>query len=538
MKRLIHRTRPLSLLLALSLAACAPATTSAPTSSAPEVAQPTRARLIIADMFVPDILDGQQSGGGYPLSHELISQPLLRYDPETTSFVPDLVESFSVSADGKTMTVRLPAGYTYANGDALDAQALADTINRYVAVSPYSFDYDGLQEVRVVDATTAEIVNAIGFNVMYPAFITSFGASWNVAAAAAAGDEAFAANPVASGPFQIKTPWAPGQDLELSRNDRYSTRMPFVQNKGPVHLEEVLVRFITDGQTRANELEAGSVDIAAGLPASAARAMEGDPRYQIIKTVLPGMTGIALNTSRAPFDDLNVRKAIALAMLGEELEVALNGNMTAEYGFVTPDMIAYDPAAQAYAQANYGFDAEAASELLAEAGWSDTDGDGIVDKDGAPFSVEFLVDSGSIIETDAAPVVQAQLKAAGIDIRIAQHDMTYILDTMGAGDFDLGFSGYIWVDPDILTYRFTEGASPSQFAPAELADMLNVAREAADLSARTAAYLDIQKYLLDQMPVVPLMSENLYIGARAWVRGLVLTAPGRLVLSDVTIVEP
>jgi peptide/nickel transport system substrate-binding protein len=525
MKRL--NVLSLFLLIVLLVTACAPKADSG--------GEATRTKLIIADMFTPDILDGQQSFGGYPLSHELISQPLLRYDSAAGIFVPDLVESFTISADGTTMIMKLPAGYQYSNGDAIDAQALADAINRFAAISPYNFDYGGLQATNVKDAVTLEVVNEIGFNVMFPDFISSFGAPWNVSAATAIGDEAFASNPVASGPFKIKTPWVPGQDLELVRNDSYKTNMPFVENKGAPHLEEVLVRFIADGQTRANELEAGTVDIVFGLPASTAKKMEGNPDFVIFKNPLPGQTAISMNNSVAPFDDINVRKAVAMALNREELETALNGNMTAEYGFVNSSMIAYDPAAQEFSKTLYPFDVQAAKKLLAESGWEDSNGDGIVEKDGEPFNVEFLVDSGSVMETDAAPVVQAQLKAIGIDIKISQHDLGYIYDTMIAGDYQMGFSGYIWVDPDILTYRFTEGSSPSQFVTDELTGLLDAARAIPDAKERTAAYLEIQKYLLENVPMIPLMSENNYIGARSWVKGLVFI-PFPL-LNDVTIVE-
>ncbi|MDW8325589.1 MAG: ABC transporter substrate-binding protein [Anaerolineales bacterium] len=521
---------PLVLLIALFVAACAPQPDS--------ISAPTRTRLIIADQFIPDILDGQQSQGGYPLSHELISQPLIRYDAQTGTFVPDLLESFTLSPDGKTLTMKLPAGYKYANGDALDAQALVDAINRYAAISPYKFDYDGMQSVTALDATTVQVVNEIGLNVMFPTLMSSFGAPWNVSVARSVGDEAFAANPVASGPFKIKTPWTPGQDLELVRNDYYKTNMPFVQNKSAPYLEKVLVRFIADGQTRANELEAGSVDIVFGLPASTAKKMESDPAYQIFKRVLPGQTAISMNTAAAPFDDLNVRKAIAMALNREQLEAALSGNMTAEYAFINASMIAYDPAAQEYAKSLYPFNVEAARKLLAASGWVDADGDGIVEKNGKPFRVEFLVDSGAVMEVDAAPVVQAQLKAIGIDIQIALHDLAYNYDAMIAGNYQMGFSGYIWVDPDILTYRFTEGASPSQFVTPELTAMLDAARAIPNSKERSAAYLGIQKYLLDNVPMIPLMSENLYIGARSWVKGIYIVSPYNLILNDVRIEQP
>lgn len=507
-------------------------------TTAPAFAQEaTRTHLVIADQFVPDILDGQQSTAGYPLSHELISQPLVRYDAATGVFVPDLLESFAISEDGLTMTMVLPEGRSYSNGNPLDAAALKAAMERYVAVSPYAFDYDGMGEIRVIDARTIEVDNAIGFNVMLPAFMTSFGAPWDVSVAAEVGDAAFASNPVASGPFMIDTPWTPGLDLELVRNDSYRTAMPMVENRGPAHLERVTTRFIADPQTRANELEAGSVDIVFGLPGAALRYMADDPAYQILSVPLPGQTGLTFNTARAPFDDPALRQALALAMDRDQMVLALEGAAAAEWAFVTSAMIAHSPDAAAHMQSLYPFDPAAAQAALAALGWTDDDGDGVVSRDGTPLSVELLIDSSSAISTGVAPVIQAQLAAVGVEAQIAMVDGAAHYDTMDAGNYDLSLSGYIWVDPDILTYRFTEGSAPSQYAPPELAAALDSARGVADPAARTAAYLDIQKGLMDDLPMVPLLSEMLLIGARSWVQGIEIVAPDRLILNDVMIVE-
>lgn len=524
-------TRPATSTLAICSALAAALVT------APALAQDaTRTSIIIATQNVPDILDGQVSTAGYPLSHELISQPLVRFDTGAGQFVPDLLEAFSISEDGMTMTMILPEGLTYSSGNVLDAAALKAAMERYVEVSPYAFDYDGMTEIRVVDDLTLEVDNEIGFNVMLPAFMTSFGAPWDVAAAAEAG-EAFSANPVANGPFRIAQDWTPGLDLELVRFDGYRTSMPMVENRGPAHLEQVTVRFITDALTRANELEAGTVDVVAGLPASALRFMSDDPDYQIISVPLPQMTGLAFNTARAPFDDVALRRALAHAVDRDQLALALEGAANAEWAFVTSTMIAHSPAAADVMKTMYPTDTEAAKAALAAAGWTDTNGDGTVDKDGSELSVELLIDSGSAVETGAAPVLQAQLRAVGVDVRIAMVDGTTLADTMDTGNYDFGLSGYSWADPDILTYRFTEGASPSQYAPEELASALDAARGIADPAERAAAYLEIQTSIMEDAPIVPLLSEVLLIGARSWVQGLQVVAPDRLVLNDVMIVE-
>jgi len=200
-------------------------------------------------------------------------------------------------------------------------------------------------------------------------------------------------------------------------------------------------------------------------------------------------------------------------------------------------MIGYTEAARDYIADLYPTDVTAAQALLAEAGWIDSDNDGVLDKDGAPLAAELLIDSGSALATGAAPVIQAQLKAMGMDLSIAQVDLTTQYEILDTGDYDASISGYIWSDPDILTYRFATGSSQSGYVTEAMDAALTEARSIADPQARAAAYLEIQKMLMDDVPSIPLMSETLIIGMRSWVQGAQVLAPDRLILNDVMIVE-
>ncbi len=155
----------------------------------------------------------------------------MRFDSESGEFVPDLLESFSISDDGMTMTLVLPEGLSFTSGNPLDAAALKASIERYVEVSPYAFDYDGMTEIRVIDDRTLEIDNEIGFNVMLPVFITSFGAPYDTLMAEEMGD-AFLANPVSVGLFRIASHGCPAWTSSLSASTTIAPTCPWSPIRG------------------------------------------------------------------------------------------------------------------------------------------------------------------------------------------------------------------------------------------------------------------------------------------------------------------
>lgn len=530
------------LLFTLLLTACVapPAPqASSPASEESEAAPAaqTRTRLIVAGPFMTEILDAQQSFEGGLLTVEQIGQALIRIDSETSELIPDLAESWSFSEDNLKITVTLPEGAVYSNGDPLDAQAVADALLRNKEVSPYASDFEALSDVAVVDATTFEMI----FSDPPAAFLTvlnsSFGGPWNVAAAQEMGNEAFAVAPVASGPLVVKD-FSPGSELLLARNENYRTNIPFVENKGPLHLEEVLARVIPEDLTLAGELETGAVDLVFNAPASAIERLRANPEITVIERRLPGVRALAMNLEHPFFSDLLVRQAIAKAVDRESLVKVLSGAAPI-HAFITPGMVAYSPETEVYAQGLHPHDVAAAQALMAEAGWSDSNGDGIVEKDGEPFAVEFLIASDAVDEQQASQILQNQLRAIGIDVQISQQDRGYAFEAKSAGDYEMGFENYGWPDPDILSVVF--GAPfwnfPQYENPALIEEMV-AARYMMNAAERTAAYATIQQTLLDDVVEIPLWQGTTYAAVRNAVQGLIVTGDGKIFLNDVRIVEP
>lgn len=529
-----------ALALVLVLAGCVPppapvAGGAAGESAAGAAAEPARTRLIVGVRALPTILDAQQSFEGSIMAIEQIGQPLIRIDNATNELIPDFVESWVFAEDGLSMIFNLPAGAVYSNGDPLDAQAVKDALLRNKEVSPYASDFEALTEINVVDATTVELL----FSAPPPAFLTvlnsSFGGPWNVAQAQAVGNEAFAVAPIASGPFAVKE-FIPDSELLLVRNENYSTNLPLVENKGPVHLTEMLVREIPEEMTMTAELEAGTIDVLENAPAATIDRLRNSSEITVIESRQPGIIGLVANLNQPFFADLQVRQAIAKAVNRDELVKVVIGAVPV-HAFITQGMVAYSAEMESYGQELHAHDIAAAQALMAEAGWTDSDGDGIVEKDGTPFAVELLISTNAADQEQAGQVLQSQLKEIGIDIQIVKQDTNLLWELKGAGEFDLGFEVYGWPDPDILSLVF--GApwwNSSKYDNPEMLEQLIAARNILDTGERTAAYAAIQKTLLDDVVEVPLWQRTRYLAVRNSVKGLITNGP-HVLLNDVTIDE-
>lgn len=537
MRRTIQFWIALLVLASLATACVAPVAAPQTGAAAEPASTATRTQLIVAEAVAPDMLDLQQGYGGDRISTEQIGQPLVRIDSATNQLIPDLAESWQFSEDGKTLTIKLPAGAVYSNGDPLNAQALKDAWTRYKTISPFAVDLDALTDMKVVDETTMDAIFSDPPAALLVALSTAFTAPWDAAEATKVGNEAFANAPVASGPFKVKE-FVPNSELTLVRNDSYQTSLPLVQNKGPLHLEEVHVRYIPEPATIASELEAGNVDLVATLPPSAVDRFRSNPDIQLYEINQPGYRGLVMNLQRPQFADLAVRQAIAKTVNRDEIVKALGNTAAPVYAFINSAMVAYSADSESYAEKLHPNDVEAAKGLLSTAGWADSNGDGIVEKDGNPFSVEFLIPSNNEAQKLASQVIQSQLKAIGIDIQITELDSKAVYDTMTAHNFDISFENVAWPDPDIFSLVF--GAPYWSFSGYEnpaLLEKLDAARHILDPKERTAAYVEIQKVWLDDVVEIPLWQNKRYAAARTWVKGLVVASNGSIYLNDVTIEE-
>ena len=244
-----------------------------------------------------------------------------------------------------------------------------------------------------------------------------------------------------SGPYMVGS-WARGQRIVLVRN-------PHFEPAG--YLDQIVFRIIPDPMTRIVELQTGSVDFVGGITLDQVpqlRAQASHVRFELEEKRFYDYVGYN-GEQFAPFADPEIRRALGLAIDVPGMIAALEMDEFAvpaggPYAPIFRDL--YDPEGQA----PLGFDTLAARQILEERGWRDTDGDGILDRDGQPFRFTLLTNAGNQRRADVSQIVQQQWRRVGIDAQIQIREFNSLQQNLTGGDFQAILAGWsVGLSPDL-----------------------------------------------------------------------------------------
>ncbi|MFN3268126.1 MAG: ABC transporter substrate-binding protein [Zestosphaera sp.] len=508
----------------------APTPTTSPTETTPQL----KRTLVIAIPEEPMGLDVQQVTWSNEV-HDLIFQPLVVLGPDMT-LVPDLALRWEVSENGTVIIFYLPEGAKFSNGDPLTAEAVKKSIERYRSISPYAEDFADVEEIVVLDTYTLKLILKNPAPYLWAVLVTNYGAPVNARVAEEIGNDAFNRLPIGSGPYKVSE-WVRGSHVVLVRNDNYRTNMPFITNKGPnPYIDEIIIRFIPEDLTRIAELEAGRVDIVRGVPLDEVKRLRENPNIQLYETLSPGIHYIMVNVLKEPLNDVRVRQAIMIAINRDEIAAILDNNVVPWHSFLSPSQICYNKSVEDLAKSLYSYDLNRAKELLKEAGWVDTNGDGIVDKDGVPLKLTLLSPTDDPALKKSAPLIQAQLAKIGVSIEIKEYTYDYIRELTNEWNFELALRRFSWADPDILIYLVHSEYGNYTYSNPEVDELLELGRSVADMTERTKVYSRAQEILLRDLPLIPLFVLKEYTAVSKNVKGLIVLSPyGTLIINDVWV---
>ena len=354
-----------------------------------------------------------------------VAETLTRISPDL-ELIPWLAESWE-HTDELTWVFQIRDGVKFSNGKVCDAEAVkaallrtAETSRSKSMLNIASIDADGLTLTIHTNSVNAALPNNL---VDYIAVI------WDVEGVAeGASIDADDAIPVGTGPFAI-TAWDREGKMELAANPYYWGGTP--------KLDTVTVTVIGDGNAQAMALENGEVDLNFQLPTENVRQFIGNDAFVINKNSGSRSQMVYFNLQNEFLSDLNVRKAITMAIDRNALADIINkGDSQAA--------TAMFPASFNFGQvAGIGYDLEGAKKLLADAGFT-AGADGILMKDGKPLSFRLITYGahGSLLPT-FAEAMQDALKELGIAIDISLNDYSAHTDLLKSGDFDLAISSNI-----------------------------------------------------------------------------------------------
>jgi peptide/nickel transport system substrate-binding protein len=369
--------------------------------------------------------------------HLVEEQPDFEKHPPTMA--PQLARSFDWSPDHKALTFHLREEAVWSDGVPVTADDVRWTwqaqINPDVAWGS-AFMKDHIQEVEVVDPHTvrfhfdhpyAKQILDVNEGVILPKH------AWEKLPFSKWHDSAdwFVQNLVVDGPFKVAA-WQPQQDVVLVRNERY-------WRKGHPYLDKVVIRNIPDVASQMTQLFSGDIDFMPQVQTADMGRIQADPRLDLIRYWFRLSVGVIWNLRDPRFADADVRRALTLAIDRQTIvdtvypagtgRVAVSPVVQSVWAFdKTLKPLPYDPAE--------------ARRILESKGWKDSDGDGILDKGGKPFSFVLLSNAGNQQRIDAAVMIQDQLRKVGIRVEPRVVEFNSMIGQGTEGKFDAMVFGF------------------------------------------------------------------------------------------------
>jgi len=474
---------------------------------------------------------------GIPLTS--VYDTLVYQNPQSGEFTPGLAERWEISDDGRVYTFYLRRDVVFHDDTPFDAEAVRFNLERVTSAELASqkarFMLGPYERTEVVDEYTVRIHLSEPFAPLLDALSQVYLGMASPTAVQQWGSE-YQLHQVGSGPF-IFAEYVPGDHLTLRRNPDYDWG-PSVYNRRRAQVDEVVFRFFVDPPTRSPALETGEVDVMGEIPPQDAVRLEANPDFRIESVAIPGVSlMLFMNTTRPPLDDLRVRQALLYATDREEVVAAIfRDTSPVAYGPLTAVTFGYDPAVQEM----YPHDPEQAADLLKQAGWVDSDGDGLRDRAGEPLQLDlYLMGWGYMPEIGQS--LAAQWAELGLQVNSQVVSYPEALEIASAGRHHLIPFTLSGSDPDILR-KFFHSQATFNWAlidDAEMDSWLDEAARLSDRQQRAALYSRVQLRVMDQALVIPVRDYVNLNGVSNRVQGLRYDAQGWFPwLIDVTAAEP
>jgi peptide/nickel transport system substrate-binding protein len=425
---------------------------------------------------------------------DLLYDPLIAFDVNLSP-IPATIARWEVLDGGKTYLLHVDPRATFSDGVPVKATDVVFTVESILEHE--SMQYAGAFETldrertKAVDERTARIV----FTEARAGQLLSFNIGVLPQHVYGKGDFKKNAKVVGNGPFVLK---ARGRDrsLLLARRENYWREKP--------RLESVRFRIIADDAVVWRALQRGDVDVARVdndvwmrvKDEPAAKELVFHDVYRLLYNC------IAWNMTDPLLEDVRVRRALAMLFDRQTaIDKLYAGQARPVTGPFTPDQWANNPEI-----IPIDFNPPAASALLSSAGWTDSDRDGVLDREGKKFTLTLLIVAGSKISEDVGQVYQEALRQAGVQLELRLIDEAAFYEAVLQRNFQSAFLS--WVnEPDPDPYGLfhssqlaPEGMNVVGYKSEEADALMEEARTETDPARRAYLYHQLHEVLARDQP--------------------------------------
>jgi len=458
---------------------------------------------------------------------------LQNYDPATLTAAPGVAESYTANADGTEYTFKIRDNQTWSDGKPVTAHDVAFTYNFIMqnegtgAFTTYlgSKDaYDPKTTFTAPDDTTfiwklkspSMAPTAIPYIPILPEHVWS--KFQGVDAGALKGYDAMPQ--VSDGPFKL-VEWKRGELIRFEARDDYWGGTP--------HVDEVVFRIFENQEAEVTALKAGEIDAMNGLTSDLFESLDGVPGITTLAGKTPTGYNLALNlavtdhndpnwpgntyswytstsTGSPALQDVRVRRAIAYALDKQSIiDNVLGGHGTVGDSFISPLYSWYSPPSPEYDYLTTQ-NMEKAKQLMDEAGFRDSDGDGVrEEKDGTPLTFDLLVLANNDYSNQSGKFVKEWLQELGWKVNLMPMSGGSINQRWYKSDYD----GYIWYwgdepDPNFMLSIFTQAEclnwSDTCFTDPEYERLYKQQLAETDVEKRHEIVAKMQDIFYDQAP--------------------------------------
>jgi peptide/nickel transport system substrate-binding protein len=456
-------------------------TTTAQTGEQPKPGGTLRYATFVEIRGFDPILSTPANRSGDTAQMNAVFDSLMYQDLTSGDVVPEIAESMT-SSDGITWNLKIRPNVNFSDGTPLNADAVKFNWQRLADPKNAASNAVGMASVvsvDVVDPLTLRITlkSVIG---QFPRVVASNLTRIASPTALQAKGSGFASSPVGAGPFLVKD-WLRNSTLTLVRNPNYwNAPRPF--------LDQVIISVIPDDEQRYNTFKTGAVDFSeSGLNSSYIQRAQNDG-YETNIFMPSGGNDFIFNTTRPPFNDVRVRKAIALSLDLNGLNQAVyNGSNFVPTTFFNPGSPFYD-----------------ASLVRPEAtGPKLSDAQAFIDQYGQPVKFTFLAPTTARTAYEYLQASVSKLKNVTVNIEVV--DPTQNSPRLLAGDFDAGNYAFTSLDPEPSLYDQLHTGSSLNFGKYSSSDLdkaLETGRSTLDPAARKQAYITVQQIMIRDEPHV------------------------------------